>query len=354
MHVHGGDIYTYQNMLDYSANINPLGIPQRIIDAVTEGAKRSAEYPDVQCRELRKALSQSENIPQEQIICGNGAADLIFSLVLAKRPKKALIIAPTFYEYEQALRAVGCEIQYYYLKEKKGFRLQEDYLDLLTEDIDIIFFCNPNNPTGLLSNKDFLTRVLKQCEDHDIFFVLDECFNDFLDEPEEYTMKEFLSQTHQLFILKAFTKLYAMAGLRLGYGLTSNGKLLKKMKEVTQPWSVSTPAQWAGIAALKETEYVAKTKKIIKEERNYLTKSIDALGMTTYGSMANYIFLKGPKDLHEECKKHQILIRDCSNYEGLTNGFYRIAVKDRNNNRRLIDVFKQCLKDLEGADQCKD
>ncbi len=348
MHVHGGDIYTHKNMLDYSANINPLGIPQSIVDAVTQGAKRSAEYPDVKCRELKKALSQHEAIPEEHIICGNGAADLIFSLVLAKKPQKALMIAPTFYEYEQALRAISCEIVYYYLKEENGFRIQDDYIQQLTSDIDIIFFCNPNNPTGLLVNKEFLCRVLRQCEENDIFFVLDECFNDFLDEPEVYTLKDKLSETDQLFILKAFTKLYAMAGLRLGYGFTSNEELLTRMKEVTQPWSVSTPAQWAGLAALKETEYVAKTKVIIEEERKFLAKSLADLGLTTYGSMANYIFLKGPRDLHEQCKKHQILIRDCSNYEGLNEGFYRVAVKDHANNEILIKVLDQCLKEMKG------
>ncbi|MEE0777260.1 MAG: aminotransferase class I/II-fold pyridoxal phosphate-dependent enzyme, partial [Bacillota bacterium] len=142
--------------------------------------------------------------------------------------------------------------------------------------------------------------------------------------------------------------LYAMAGLRLGYGFTSNEELLTRMKEVTQPWSVSTPAQWAGLAALKETEYVAKTKVIIEEERKFLAKSLADLGLTTYGSMANYIFLKGPRDLHEQCKKHQILIRDCSNYEGLNEGFYRVAVKDHANNEILIKVLDQCLKEMKG------
>lgn len=344
MHIHGGDVYTYKNMTDFSANINPLGIPESIVAAVTEGAKVAAQYPDVQCRELRKALSEAENIPQEQIVCGNGAADLIFSLVLAAKPQRALMLAPTFYEYEQALRAIDCHIDYHVLKEENGFQLQEDYLAKLDKGIDIIFICNPNNPTGVLTEPEFLKKVLQKCREQDILFVLDECFNDFLDEPNSYTLKGYIKDSPNLFILKAFTKLYAMAGLRLGYGFSSNEKLLAKMNEVTQPWSVSTPAQYAGLAALKEQDYVGRTKEIIKEERCYLMENLTKLGFTTYPGKANYIFFKGPEGLGEKTKEHGYMIRDCSNYHSLTKGFYRIAVRLPEENHGLIAALEKSLK----------
>ncbi|MDO4542187.1 MAG: pyridoxal phosphate-dependent class II aminotransferase [Bacillota bacterium] len=343
MHKHGGDVYTYKNVTDFSANINPLGTPQRIIDAVTAGAKLAAQYPDVQCRELRAALSSFEDIPRENIICGNGAADLIFSIVLASKPRKALMLAPTFYEYEQALRAVDCRIDYHILREEDDFKLGADYLDKLDNSLDIIFICNPNNPTGLLTEPKLLHRILKKCQENSILFVLDECFNDFLDEPEKYTLKAELKNHKNLFILKAFTKLYAMAGIRLGYGFSSNMQLLAAMEEVTQPWSVSTPAQYAGLAALEEKEYVAKTKEIIFQERKYLAESLQGLGLKVYPGNANYLFFKGPVDLSEKIREKGYMIRDCGNYHSLNKGFYRIAVKLHEDNCGLIKALESIV-----------
>lgn len=344
MHKHGGDIYTYENVLDFSANINPLGTPAAVIEAACSGVRASANYPDPLCRELITAIAGQEQVKKEQIICGNGAADLIFALCVALKPKKALLIAPSFYEYEQALRAVDCEIRYHYLKEEDGFHLREDYLNALTDDIDIAFLCNPNNPTGILTEKPFLLRILERCRENDIFFVADECFNDFLQEPERNTLKDQLEKYDHFLILKAFTKIYAMAGLRLGFALTANEALLTKMNRCSQPWSVSIPAQKAGIAALKEKEYIRSTLQLIKKERAYLLDAMKAMkeaGFKVYDSAANYIFFQGPPSLYEECLKKQIMIRDCSNYEGLRKGFYRIVVKQHNENRKLIETLKE-------------
>jgi threonine-phosphate decarboxylase len=347
MHIHGGDIYTYQNMLDFSANINPLGIPESVVKAAAEGAALCAAYPDTQCRELKAALAAHEGIPAENIVCGNGAADLIFALALALRPKRALLIAPGFHEYEQALRAVGCDIQYYYLREENGFTLDEAYLDALTDDLDITFFCNPNNPTGIAMPRDFLLQVLTKCRQNGIRLILDECFNEFLDAPANFSLKPELTQNPHLFILKAFTKLYAMPGLRLGYGFSADEKLLAQLAEVSQPWSVSTPAQKAGLAALKETEYVTQAQAMVKQERTRLLAGLQELGCTTYHSMANYIFFRALPGLTEACRAKNILIRDCSNYVGLGAGFYRIAVKAPDENTRLLEVLKTALNELQ-------
>jgi threonine-phosphate decarboxylase len=341
MHKHGGDIYTYGNVLDFSANINPLGTPPAVIEAACEGVKAAANYPDPLCRELIAAIADHEQVKKEQVICGNGAADLIFSLCVALKPKKALLIAPSFYEYEQALRAVNCEIIYHYLKEEDGFHLKENYLEAITDDIDIVFLCNPNNPTGIITEKTFLLSILKQCKEKSIFFVADECFNDFLQEPECYTLKDQLANFDNFLILKAFTKIYAMAGLRLGFGLTGNKELIDKIKLCSQPWSVSIPAQKAGIAALKETEYVKTTLKLIKNERTYLIRTLKEAGFILYDSAANYLFFQGSPSLHTDCLKKQIMIRDCSNYEGLREGFYRIVVKQHDDNRKLIETLKK-------------
>ncbi len=154
----------------------------------------------------------------------------------------------------------------------------------------MVFICNPNNPTGELVSIELLEKILKRCREKDVMLVMDECFNDFIEEPERYTMKNYLKENKNLFILKAFTKIYAMAGLRLGYGLSSDERLLKKMTSVSQPWAVSIPAQIAGVQALKEKEYLKKTEELIRKESNYLKEALRKLNMKIYGSKANYIF----------------------------------------------------------------
>lgn len=342
-HIHGGNIYQYENCLDFSANCNPLGTPESVKQAAAESLERISAYPRVGCEPLRKAIGEYERIPAETVICGNGAAELIFSLCRAVKPKHALIPAPTFAEYEQALRSVDCQVEYFFLREEAGFCLQAEFLDAIHEELDIVFLCNPNNPTGILTERAFLQKVLKKCEEQKILLVTDECFLDFIREPEIYTLKPQLALHHNLFILKAFTKRYAMAGIRLGYGLCGNRKLLKKMEAVTQPWNVSTVAQAAGIAALKEQDYVERGRQLIFQESACLQKALGELGLSVYPSQANYIFFRGPEHFFDACVEEGILIRDCSNYPGLSEGYYRIAVKLPEENRRLVKAFQKIL-----------
>lgn len=343
-YVHGGDIYRHPHVLDFSANINPLGTPEAVIRAAQESMTCVAHYPDAHQEKLKRALSEYEKVPEEWLICGNGAAELIFVLVQAVRPKKALIPAPTFAEYEQALRGVDCEVSYELLKEETGFRLGEEILNRLTEDLDIIFLCNPNNPTGLLTDEGLLEKIADVCEQRDILLVIDECFLDFVEGQERLTLKRKLKDGRKLFILKAFTKRYAMAGLRLGYGISADAELLDAMAQRLQPWNVSIPAQEAGVAALRERAYVEKAKKIVEQEKGYLIRELRKLGYQVYDSCANYIFFRGESDLHQKLLQEQVMIRDCSNYPGLTGGYYRIAVRLHQENERLLEAIRKVRK----------
>lgn len=342
-HLHGGDIYRNHNMLDFSANINPLGMPRQVKEAAKRGIDCSEFYPDVECQKLREALSKVHAIPYEYIICGNGAADLIFAMA-GLRFKKALILAPTFAEYEQSLRNNLCKITYYNLEEKKDFKLDRDYITYLNEskDIyDVIFLCNPNNPTGQVIEKELLLEILEICQEKGIFLVIDECFVDFLENPFLYSMIPYVQKYSNLFILKAFTKLYAMAGLRLGYGICSNTKQLEKMTDMLQPWNVSTPAQLAGIQALKQDKFVEDSRAYIKREKAFLLEYMVGNVDKIYGYSSNYIFFKAEETLMEQMKQSGILIRDCSNYVNLKKGFYRIAVRTREENKRFIEVLNK-------------
>lgn len=349
--IHGGDIYSAKEriegeIIDFSANINPMGLPQSVKKALQESVDSFACYPDPLCRDLVHEIAKSERISEDMILCGNGAADLIFRISQAIHPKSALIAVPTFSEYEQALCSCNCKIGHYQLLAKNDFIVTNDILNYITPQTGILFLCNPNNPTGQLINHALLEKILVRCTTCGTLLVVDECFRDFLDNPEANTMKDWIVDFPNLLILRAFTKHFAMAGLRLGYCLCSNFILLDKMRECGQPWSVSIPAQVAGIAALKDQSYLEESHKMLSEEKEYLMSSLKELGIHPIGSKANYIFfhLESDQDFRGELEKSGILIRSCENYQGLGKGYFRIAVKSHTDNQKLIKAIQEFIK----------
>ena len=323
---HGGDIYGGEVELDFSANTNPFGTPQSITDAVQQALPEMHRYPDPYCRKLVQAISDFEGVPKEYILCGNGAADLIYAYCEAVRPKLALELAPTFSEYALGLERVGSRVERYFLQQENEFELNEEFLPYLTETKpDLVFLCNPNNPTGKTIAPQLLERILSFCAETDIRLFVDECFLDLSDSGE--SLKEFLAEYPNLFILKAFTKSYGMAGIRLGYCLCSDSGLLERMSKAVQPWNVSSLAQAAGVAALQEQAFLQKTKDLIAVERQWLKTELEAVGFLVCTSSTNYLLFKGPVNLYLKLKEKKIAIRNCDNYYGLGPGWYRIAVR---------------------------
>lgn len=342
---HGGDIYLYEDrrILDFSANINPLGLPQGVKRAMVQAVDSCDIYPDPFCRKLRKAISQWEGIPFENIYCSNGAADLIDRLILGLKPKKALLAVPSFGEYERALNRVDCKITYFYMTEEEEFKLTNRFLECLSPEIDLIFICNPNNPTGHLIDETLLQDILEYCEKNDIYVIMDECFIDFLAESEQVTIKRKIHIYQNLVVMKAFTKLFAMAGIRLGYCFTANKDILDKLYQSGQPWAVSNMAQQAGIAAVKEQEYIERAKAMTEAQSSRLKRELTKLGYRVYDSRANFIFFyaKDCNNLKEVLLSDNILIRNCDNYKGLHEGYYRIAIKRPYENELLLDSLKK-------------
>lgn len=335
--IHGGDIYRNKNVIDFSVNSNPLGPQPEVLEAVKEAAAEITHYPDIQYQELRRAISRFEKVKEQEIICGNGAAELFFAVVTALMPGSALIPAPTFAEYEKALRISHATVQYYGLKEEKEFDIEDDILEQITPELDLIFLCNPNNPTGRPIQNALLERILEQCLKCNVTVVLDECFIDFLEDASAYEMCKEREKYPNLLIVKAFTKVFAMPGLRLGYGISTNTRLLERIEEVLQPWNISIPAQAAGVAALENcSTYIERTKRYVAKEREYMKKELQRLGYTVFDSKANYVFFRGRDGLYEKALEAGFLIRDCKNYPGLSAGYYRIAVRTRSENERMI------------------
>lgn len=336
---HGGDIYGGEVELDFSANTNPFGTPRGIMDAVQAVLPEMHRYPDPYCRKLVQAISDFERVPKEYILCGNGAAELIYAYCEAVRPGRAVELAPTFSEYALGLERIGCKVERYYLRQEKEFDLDEGFLAYLTEvKPDVVFLCNPNNPTGRTIAPALLEEVLALCGEYRIKLFVDECFLDLSDSGE--SLKGALAVHPNLFILKAFTKSYGMAGIRLGYCLCADSALLERMSKAGQPWNVSSLAQAAGVAALQEQAFLQKTKALIAVERQWLKQELEALGFRVCPSSANYLLFQAPADLHLKLKEQKISIRNCDNYYGLGQGWYRIAVRLHQENERLIQAMK--------------
>ena len=343
---HGGDWAGYYEKhgtlpLDFSASISPLGLPAGVREAVVRALDHADRYPDPFCRELRAALGERYGVPDEWILCGNGAGDLIERVVLALRPKRARVTAPTFSEYPAALRRSGCEVTEHFLLPENGFRLTEAVLGEITEDTDIVFLCEPNNPTGVTTNRALLERVLERCDRCGALLVVDECFNGLLSEPETHTLLPYLVN-HRLLLLDAFTKLYALTGLRLGFALCRDMALLKTMRQCGQPWPVSNVAQAAGIAALADTEYPCRLRALLDRQRSVLRDGLARLGATNITGEANYLLFRHPDAaLADRLEAEGVLLRRCAGFPGLAPGWFRAAVRTGEENRQLLEAIRQ-------------
>ena len=349
---HGGDWAGYRaeyggQPLDFSANVSPLGLPEGVRRAAADALEDAHRYPDPLCRALGEAIARAEGVSPDWVLCGNGAADLIWRAALATRPRRALVTAPAFAEYEAALELAGCGTERFPLRAEDGFVLGEGFPEAVAPEMDLVFLCQPNNPTGRTVPRPLLERTLARCREADALLVVDECFLELLDRPEDFAMKGFLGQYPNLLILKAFTKLYAMAGLRLGYCLCSDRALLDAMRGAGQPWAVSGPAQAAGAAALGETEYVRDLRALIGQERPRLAAELSRLGFRVIPGEANYLLFRSHTPLIQPLRERGILLRDCGNYHGLEEGWYRAAVRTAEENDRLTAALEEILK--EGA-----
>lgn len=341
---HGGEVYSKAVEIDFSANINPLGTPEAVKEAVRDSLPLLSQYPDPYCRALVGAIAEFEGVPAERVLCGNGAAELIFSLCAALGPKRALLPVPSFSEYRTALEAAGCETEFYFMEQSEDFALTERFLPVLEGfGGDMLLLCNPNNPTGQVIDPVLLEEIRDICARKGIFLFIDECFLDLTQGGEGLSLARRLRDGERTLLLKAFTKSYGMAGLRLGYCLCADPALLTRMGRATQAWNVSIPAQMAGIAALGQREFLDRARTIIHAQRPLLAAGLEALGLTVIPSRTNFLLFFSPRALGEPLLERGLQIRDCANYPGLEPGWYRTAVRLSEQNQRLLDAIKEIL-----------
>lgn len=353
MPAHGGDVEGYRarfgrEPIDASANVNPLGMSPAARIAARAAVDDACRYPDPLCRELTAAIAAHEGVDPSWVLCGNGAADLIWRLVLALRPRRSLLCAPTFSEYAAALGAVGCRVMRHQLLERDGFALTDRFVDDITPEIGLVFLCVPNNPTGLVPPRPLLRAVLDACERAGAILVVDECFNGFLPDHAAASVVPKLKDHPHAVVLSAFTKLYGMAGLRLGYLLSADTRLVGAVRAAGQTWPVSRVAQEAGVAALSDIEYVRESRELIAAERARLADGLAKAGFTVFPSQANYLFARAPvADIVQRMEERGVMVRDCSTYEGLSAGYVRIAVRTPAENRAVVAAARAAC----GADR---
>ena len=339
---HGGDTYGLEIRADLSANVNPLGPPPAVLRAAEESLRHMDRYPDPLCRDLVSAISGHDGVPAGYVLCGNGAAELIYAWCAALRPETALETAPAFSEYAQALERTGCRVERHVLRAEDGFLLDGSFCGVIRRLApDAVFLTNPNNPTGRAVDPALLREILAVCGETGARLFLDECFCDLSDRRD--TLADRLAASPHLTILRAFTKSYGMAGLRLGYCLTSDAALLRELSRAVQPWNVSVPAQAAGIAALEETAYLESARARIRRERAYLSAALEKLGLNVIPSETNFLLFSGPAGLDAPLRERGIALRSCENFRGLGPGWYRAAVRSREESRAFLSALAEIL-----------
>lgn len=358
MDLHGGNIYKLkregkEDILDYSSNINPLGVPKSFYEAVIKNFSILERYPDINYTELREKIGQYNNVESKNIIVGNGATEVLFLFVKAEKPKKVLVIAPTFAEYERALKNIDCNIDFFELKEEDNFILdKENFINYIknNKNYDLVVMCNPNNPTGKFISKENIFEINKELEKRNTKLFIDESFIEFIKDWEEKTAKNFKAKN--IFILRALTKFFALPGLRLGYGICFDEKIIDEINKIREPWSVNAFADLGGKIILDDKEYIKNTENWIAEERNFFTSELQKFEnenkLKVYETETNFILIKLKEITAEKFRnlmiEKNILVRDASNFKFLNKNFVRLAIKDREKNEKVIKAVKEVLK----------
>lgn len=345
MEGHGGNIYEInrkfkREVIDFSSNINPLGLSDQAKEELFKNYERILHYPDPEAKDLIKRIARYWKIKEENILLGNGSSDLIYLVVSVLRPKRVGIPAPTFSEYERAIRSINGKIKFYCLKEEEGFAFNLTY----PNKADLFFICNPNNPTGNLLLKDQRIENLSTKS-----IIIDEAFMDFLPFEKEHTLIWRAVEDERIIVLRTFTKFFALPGLRVGY-IVGNPNLIQFLKKSSPPWNINALAQLLAEIMLSDKEYINKTRKLIEKERAFLFDEIIKIkGLRPYPSVTNFLLIKienkniNSSYLANKLIQKGILIRDCRNFRNLGNRFIRIAVRSHKENLKLIRSLMELL-----------
>lgn len=372
--IHGGNIFQFAHeqqiepyeVIDFSANINPLGPSQRGLDALNDQLRYISHYPDATNDDVLNAIADTYGMDKNQIIVGNGAAELLYAICRLPGYTGAFVPAPGFSEYKEALEASNIPVRdiFYRPREDDNGKpyFEVPYLALETFAAElkgqdgriIVFLGNPNNPDGTLLDKAHIRTVASMLKDANSLLVIDESFIDFVDnEPlrdNDQSMRSLINEFDNIIIVHSFTKFYAVPGLRIGAAF-GNEKLISQLHQYIPSWSVNTLAQAYTEAALNDVNYIKRTKQELNEERAFMYNALDAIeGITVYPPSANFMLFKVNHEgitantINENLKRDNMIVRNCDSYVGLNNQWVRIAIKDHDTNIKLVEKLTDILK----------
>ena len=340
-----------QDILDFSSSVNPLGPSKKALDAAKKAFSQIAAYPDSNSNELRQVIaSHFGKITKGNVVVGNGSTELmyLFAEVFMKKGDKAVMPAPTFGEYESAVRKTGETPKF--VKLGKNFTIESEAFKREMAGAKLVFLCNPNNPTSMLIPQQTLTDIIETALEQDTLVFLDEDFLEFVEDEKALTMIGKINKYPNLFILRSFTKIFGLTGLRVGYGI-ANEEIINVLSCAKIPWNVNCLAQAAAVAALKDEEHLRVTRELIKKEKAWLQSELGKFGSFKFSAPdANFFFIDirssglTAAELKNKMLKQGILIRDCTSFKGLDEFYVRVAVKTRVENERLIEAFKRIVK----------
>lgn len=332
-------------IIDFSTNVNPLGPSPKVLSTVKKNTKLISAYPDPDSKELKNAIMEYVGIDKEHIVVGNGANELIhlFADAFVKKGDKVVIPVPTFFEYEFACDKNSGGINYVELNDFAFDK--ESMIDAIDKGTKVVFICNPNNPSGMLADRKSLEGVLEHAYNNNTLVMLDECFIEFVEEPENNSFAKYVGKYENLVVLRTLTKAFGLAGLRVGYCLTSK-KISQLLNRAKVPWSVNALAQKAAVVALSDLTHLEKTRRLVRKEKKYLQGNISKMKQfKAYRSDANFFLIKlsniDSLSLQERLLKKRILIRDCSTFTGMGTDFVRVAPQKHNANVLFLNALKE-------------
>ncbi|WP_224959980.1 threonine-phosphate decarboxylase CobD [Geomonas subterranea] len=347
-HEHGGNVFAVarnlglapERIIDFSASINPLGMAPGVREALTASLDRLLHYPDKGAAELKQALAAYHGVDSSSIAVANGSTELIHLLPRTFPGRKALVVAPAFAEYALALERAGWQVDYFLLAPDDDFVLRlPELAHALGAGYDMLFLCNPGNPAGNLLPQREVAGVIDLCRESGTFLVLDEAFIDFC---EEESAKHLVLGNPRAVLLRSMTKFFGIPGLRLGYAIAA-AETVAQIVAQQDPWSVNTAAQVAGIASLADAEYCRRTRSYVDGERVRLAAALaDIPGLRVFPGRANYLLVRILREgvtagvLRKALLAKGMLIRDCSNFQGLDQSFFRVAVRLKEENDLLL------------------
>lgn len=341
-----------EEIISFGANVNPLGLSASVKEQLAQNLDVITRYPDRDYTDLKEAISGYCHIPASGIAVGNGSTELISLLISHRNARHAVVVGPTYSEYERELSLTGGRISFYNLKEEQNFELDTaDLLAFLPADADLLILCNPNNPTSSAVSRAELSGLIQGCQSRGIFVMIDETYAEFAPRLPEISAVPLTLEYDNLMVIRGLSKYFAAPGLRLGYGITGNRAFLDSLKICQNPWSVSSIAALAGERMLKDTAYIEKTWNLIDSERTRICRRLAEFSHAKiYRPSANFILVRILKEgltsfqVFEHAIRRNMMIRDCSSFDSLKGQYIRFCIMMPEDNDRLLDCLEELLK----------